>query len=347
MLDKITIKNFTVFQKAVFHLSPGLNVIIGPNGSGKSHLLKLAYSVAKTSYRMRRQTTQSKAVWQKALADDLIQVFRPESLGRLARRQQGQSKAEVGVTFEKLKPAGIQFDFSTKSNTEVQLKGSPPQDFAPQAPIFVPAKELLSLFPGLTALYNNYELAIDATYPDLCDRLNAPLLRGVKLAKIEPVLQQIEQSIDGEVKQEGGRFYLYTKSGRLEIDLVAEGLRKLATLSFLLRNGSLNKSTTLFWDEPDANLNPRLIKQLAAMLFHLAKEGFQIVLATHSLFLLKEFHILEKESRSNKLRYFSLTETQEAGTEVTVGDELDSLPTIASLEAELEQTDRFEEALHE
>jgi len=39
MLNSITLKAFTVFEKAHFQFVNGLNVIVGENGSGKSTLL--------------------------------------------------------------------------------------------------------------------------------------------------------------------------------------------------------------------------------------------------------------------------------------------------------------------
>ena len=347
MLSELDIKNFTAFEKATFNFSPGLNVIVGANGAGKSHILKLAYSLAKTSYNQRDPHKQSKAVWQKAIADDLAKILRPETLGRLARRKQGVTKATVSVKFEKRKSAGFTFTFSTKSATDVQMDGEIPTKFAPAIPIFIPTKELLSLFPGLRALYKSRELAIDETYPDLCERLEAPLFRGPRLEGVKGVIEPLEEMVGGEVKNEHGKFYLYQKEGgKLEIDLVAEGIRKLATLAFLLKNGSLTDTTALFWDEPEANLNPLLIKKLAKMLMLLSANKFQIIIATHSLFLLKELHILSTEGTSNKVRYFGLSANANHASEVVQTDNLETLPDIASLDAELEQTDRFSDALN-
>ncbi|XZF14455.1 AAA family ATPase [Chitinophagaceae bacterium MMS25-I14] len=346
MLNQLDIKNFTAFEHAEFSFSPGLNVIIGTNGTGKSHILKLAYSLAKTSFNQKKQHSQSKISWQKAVADDLIRIFRPESLGRLTRRQQGHNKTQVSVAFEKPKGSGFSFSFSTRSTTEVQLDGAIPGAFAPALPIFIPTKELLSLFPGLRGLYNNYQLSIDETYPDLCERLDHPLLRGPRLDKIKDIVDSLEQMAGGAIKNENGKFYLYqTDGGRLEIDLVAEGIRKLSTLTFLLKNGSVNDTTALFWDEPEANLNPLLIKKLAEMLMLLSARKFQIIIATHSLFLLKELHILSKRNNGNRVRYFSLSANDDHSTNVDTADDLEALQDIASLEAELEQTDRFSEVI--
>ena len=152
----------------------------------------------------------------------------------------------------------------------------------------------------------------------------------------------------GTIKNQGGRFYLLVEEiGRLEIELVAEGIRKLATLAYLLNNGSLKTTTTLFWDEPEANLNPLLIKKLAEILTLLARQGFQIVLATHSLFLLKQLHILSREAPT-PLKYFSLTSNQLGDpTVVEAADELPLLPNIAALEAEMNQADTFLAVLNE
>ena len=262
MLSEIDIANFTAFEQVTLQFSPGLNVIVGANGAGKSHILKLAYSVVKTSFNQQNQTSQSKPVWQKAIADDLMRIFRPESLGRLARRQQGNTKAHVTVKFDSLKAADFSFTFSTRSNTEVQMEGAVPAKFAPAIPIFIPTKELLSLFPGLRGLYKSYQLAIDETYPDLCERLDHPLLRGPRLEGIKAIVEQLEDMAGGEVKNENGRFYLYqTDGGRLEIDLVAEGLRKLATLAFLLKNGSLTDTTALFLGRAGSQSEPVINKE--------------------------------------------------------------------------------------
>ena len=51
------------------------------------------------------------------------------------------------------------------------------------------------------------------------------------------------------------RFYLKPGTqAKLEFNLVAEGLRKIALLWQLIKNGTLEKGSVLFWDEPEAIL---------------------------------------------------------------------------------------------
>jgi ABC-type cobalamin/Fe3+-siderophores transport system ATPase subunit len=79
-------------------ISPGLNVIVGENGLGKSHVLKLLYSILKTQSPGNlpvngvQREKLGKNQLEKQIADELTGNMRPDSLGRLVKRQQGQSE---------------------------------------------------------------------------------------------------------------------------------------------------------------------------------------------------------------------------------------------------------------
>ena len=128
--------------------------------------------------------------------------------------------------------------------------------------------------------------------------------------------------------------------GRLEIPLVAEGIRKIAMLAYLLINGALRDMSTLFWDEPEINLHPRLMENLAKSLVALAAEGFQVIMATHSLFLLREIQIQLHNKGKVKARFFSLSE-EDGDVRVSAGDTVEDMDPISMLDADLEQTDRY------
>lgn len=87
MLKQLAIKNPTVFPETDLQFAKHLNVIVGENGAGKTHLLKMAYAVLATSWDEGRKpaaTAPTKVQLQTRLADKLVNVFRPEALGRLA-----------------------------------------------------------------------------------------------------------------------------------------------------------------------------------------------------------------------------------------------------------------------
>ena len=98
MLNKLHSENFTVFRKADLEFSSGLNVITGDNGSGKSHLLKLGYAILKTLESF-GDKFPAKEIAERGLAGNLVDIFRPETLGRLASRVQGSSGSSVSATW--------------------------------------------------------------------------------------------------------------------------------------------------------------------------------------------------------------------------------------------------------
>jgi predicted ATPase len=142
-----------------------------------------------------------------------------------------------------------------------------------------------------------------------------------------------------------GRFYLNIPgSGKMEMPLVAEGLRKLAMISRLIATGSLLDKGYLFWDEPETNLNPGLIKLIARVIIDLSKSGIQSFVSTHSLFLMREMEILlqSKEYKKIKPKIFAMVKDGD-DIDIEQADNFDDIKNIASLDEELMQSDRFME----
>ena len=127
---------------------------------------------------------------------------------------------------------------------------------------------------------------------------------------------------------------------------MAEGLRKLAMVIRLVSTGSLLDKGFLFWDEPESNLNPKLIRLIARAIMELCQHGIQVFVATHSLFLLKEFEILsmERDFPQVESRYFALV-AADNGVDVEQGSTVEDLETIVLLDEELGQSDRYMEVL--
>jgi energy-coupling factor transporter ATP-binding protein EcfA2 len=345
MLNQMTIKNLTAFPEATLNFSDGLNVIIGENGSGKSHILKAAYSVIAASAeegRKGKASPPTKGLLQKLFAAKLMSVFRPDSLGRLVRRKKGREQCELGFVFSQQK-LNTKFSFSPSSKTDVQIDQLPVV-WGYHSPVFLPTRELLTIYPGFISMYENRYLEFEETYRDTCLLLGAPALKGLREKEIVSLLKPLEKAMGGTIfLSKSGRFYLSIPGQvTMEMFLVAEGLRKLAMLARLISTGSLLDKGYLFWDEPEANLNPKLVKVIAEVILHLCKNGIQVFIATHSLFLLRELEILSYKEpfKGVACRYFALP-LKESGVEVEQGNAVDDLQSLILLDEELEQSDRF------
>lgn len=214
--------------------------------------------------------------------------------------------------------------------------------FVPR-PIFVPSKEIVSLFKGLIGLFESYrDFPLDETYRDL-----AASLATLEPAQPSPLMPDIAERIStllgGELQLVNGELvFERTDGSQLESQLLAEGHRKLALLIYLVRNNVIEQGSALFWDEPEANLNPAAVRLLAEALHALAGGGVQVILATHSLFLLREFEVLAGKNgkQGAPQRYFALGLSKK-GVTISAGDEIESINPLVLLDEALAQSDRF------
>lgn len=342
MLKSLLLSNFAGFPSADFTWSPGLNLIVGENGTGKSLLMKMAYSLGEVSANMSKAPRQGMDEWQRRIADKLRNTCRPDYLGRLVSRQQGRNRCEVKVDFSRLPGAEYTFSFATNARTEVKLE-SLPTAFLSTPPVFIPTREMLSIFPGFISAYEDRHLEFDETYYDVAKALGGIAFRNRTAPELK-LIQELESLMGGQIKLENGRFFLHPRQsgkGAFEMHLVAEGVRKIAMLAYLLINGKFRTRCTLFWDEPESNLNPRLIKSVAAALVALVQSGHQVICATHSLFLLREIEILKaREASPPAVHYIGLSLNDEA-VRVEQSDDVAGISTLVLLDEELQQSERY------
>jgi len=372
MLKKLGIKQFTGFPQADFEFGPGLNVIIGDNGTGKTHVLKLGYLFCRAwpdlmRKGMRLNTKRAESYFEERLAG----LFRIADLGELIRHSHkngAKLSAEVvgniptiqiTMPAEKLLSRGLpecmlwEVRLQRAKGQAVRIEANTiPEEAAVNAfvvqSIFVPSKEIVSMFKGLIGLFEAYrQFPLDETYKDL-----AVALATLEPAAPSPLLSEVGQRIatllGGELRLVNDDLVFEQKDGRtLDSHLMAEGHRKLAMLLYLVRYRIIEMGSTVFWDEPEANLNPAAIRLLAEALYALTGQGVQVIVATHSLFLLREFEVLsrgQEKQTAASTRYFSLGRTRK-GIIVSAGNETVDIDPLVLLDEDLAQSDRFMETL--
>jgi AAA15 family ATPase/GTPase len=314
MIEKIKFEKFTAFEKLEIDFSPGINIFIGENGTGKTHILKAIYSAC--------DITKSK----KNFAEKINKVFLPsgEQIGRLVKRFKRSSNGYVEVHRRSLnqeKSFFIRLSLTnhTKTYDKAKLSGTALKQWInePIESVYIPVKDMMANAPGFRSLYSTRNIHFEEIYADILERAFLPSLRGPIDKGRKKISEILQNEMSGKViytaKEE---FFLKNERGELEFTLLAEGIRKLALLWVLIQNGTLLKGSVLFWDEPEANLNPRLMKTVVEILLELQRMGVQIFLTTHDYVVLKEFDLQLKND--NKILFHSLYRDSERNGEISV-----------------------------
>ncbi|MGL4912083.1 MAG: AAA family ATPase [Romboutsia sp.] len=301
-IEKINIKNFTVFKNIDVNFSDGINVMIGENGSGKTHILKLIYGMCQNSEDSR--STKIAQEYFKTNPLNLIRENNSYSKDLFKRTHSGirfSNNNEISYGFNDDYGKGI-FD------KPIEVIGTSEDNIIPNI-IYIPAKEMLSHSKGFLALNNKYDMPFDKTYIDIITNAELPEIKEVSSIN-QKILNIISKIIGGTVIYESDTFYILKENNKkVEFSLEAEGLRKFGLFYKLIRNGLIEKDSILLWDEPETNINPELIPVLVDILMMLQKEGVQIIIATHSYNLAKYFEIKRKEN--DDVYFHSLYKTED------------------------------------
>ncbi|NUO00203.1 MAG: AAA family ATPase [Saprospiraceae bacterium] len=320
-IEKLQIGNFTCFEVGLFRkFSKGINIFIGENGTGKTHVLKALYAFTNNGNLTPKENTSLNMEGVKYISDYIgasegINLLHDDTQdGYMIMNMFNSGPAEFKIRRTEGEPfMSLQF----------------PQPTAMKNSLYLPHQEMLSWQRGFINIYSRQENGFDRVYYDLAVALNGAKLKSPYLEEAEAFVSEMKETIQAEVYQdENGRFYFkfYNENLTLEPRVVASGINKLGQLMYLILNGSLTKDTIVFWDEPEANLNPRYISVVAKVLKTLAKAGCQLFIATHDYLLI---HLLSLDAEYPQednpgIRFFSFFKTPN-GTKIEEGDTLADL----------------------
>lgn len=296
-LTKLSLEKFTVFEKLDIEFSKGINVLIGENGTGKTHIMKVLYSAC--------QAAQAKGT-AIDFSTKMIKVFKPDDSGlhRLVKRENGAGTAKVKVCSDH-HTLSLEFHSRRKENISVKGRDAWQEEFAGLTSTFIPAKEILSNSHNLIQAIDKGNVDFDDTYKDIISAASVDITKGPEGGLKKKYLKSLQKITNGTVSIKNEEFYLKPgNQSMLEFQLIAEGIRKIALLWQLIKNGTLENGSVLFWDEPEANINPKHIPALVDILLNLQSDGVQIFIATHDYILAKYLEI--KRTGGSSVLFHSL-----------------------------------------
>ena len=313
MLERIEFQKFTAFEDLTVTLSPGINIFIGENGTGKTHILKAGYAACDI---LKGGDDTDLDTIRFAFADKINRVFYPSGrhIGRLVKRSRGRRKGDLKVVrrFEKDKVGYLHLYISNQMKVPERARVVLRRwNKRPLKTAYIPVKDMLANAPGFIALNEYREVHFEEVYVDIIRNASLPPLRRPTEEKRKKLLGKLQKAMEGKVTIKNEEFFLKNKQGDLEFTLLAEGYRKLGLLWLLIQNGTLSKDSILFWDEPETNLNPKLMRAVVEVLIELRRLGVQILLSTHDYVILKEFDL--QTNREDKLTFHGLYRNPESG----------------------------------
>jgi ABC-type Mn2+/Zn2+ transport system ATPase subunit len=319
MIEKLRFDHFTAFDTLEINFSKGINVFVGENGTGKTHILKAVYAAC--------HITKSK----KSLANKINDVFYPagKQIGRLVKRTKGSTSGwmEVKRKLSTGQDAIIRLSLTNHNTSPEQAKISGTTKLWMEesfSSVFIPVKDMMANAPGFRSMFAMRNVHFEEEYLDIIDHAFLPSIKGPMDRDRANILEILQKAMEGKVIEKKEEFFLKNKQGVLEFTLLAEGYRKLGLLWLLIQNGSILNGSVLFWDEPETNLNPKLLETVVRILMELQRLGVQIFVTTHDYVLLKEFDLATKTGDSIKYHalYRKKTDNEIA---YTVSDKLQNI----------------------
>lgn len=350
-INKVELKNFMIFNTLDVEFSPNINVISGENSTGKTAIIKLLYSCLKGC----ADVSASKGgVTKEKLENTLIEklqgVFRPDKdvIGRLVNRKQGSNRADISILFDEKN--ALKIGFGNRQEKHIEIIESAASEFGKTSVVYLPPKEIISATENFASLYADYHIAFEETYYDLARLLERPLRKGPNTNEQNAVMKSFEKIVNGSIVQRDKNFYLKVKgAGEFEMGLVSEGYRKLSTIMYLILSGSLSKNAILFWDEPETNMNPKMIKPMVDSIIELARMGVQVFVTTHDYFVQQCFNMAatyQNEGKNSLEFNFMSLYRAEDGIECETAERLMDLEHNAIMEEFDNLYDREQEMLY-
>lgn len=328
-IDEVKLRNYGMIDNFYCNQFSNINLIIGENGTGKTFLLKALYSAVKSMEEYKRGDDISPI--NDILSEKLRWTFQVDKLGDIVSKN-----ADESLDFQmKLDKTELMYQFSKSASSKVGTVSTSTNGKEGNS-IFIPAKEVLSLFSViLKSREIDKSFGFDDTYYDLAKALRISPSRGKNFAVFADSRKVVSNVIDGKVdydENSGKWYYKNRKNQKFSIGATSEGVKKIAIMDRLLANGYLNTNSIIFIDEIESALHPKAVCQFLDMIDSIANEmGLQVFITSHSYFVIKKLLLIALK-KANTVSCISLNK----GEDVKVCDLHDGMPDNSIIDTSIQ-----------
>ncbi|WP_028328691.1 AAA family ATPase [Brachyspira alvinipulli] len=284
MIKNFEIHDYRQFQNAKFDNFANVNLFIGENDTGKTTILKFLYANChKLKYLTDRKTYDISidealyTIYGKGSENIFDNDFRNSKIVRL----------NLLSNNDKTDFTCILVNSNSETINSKQIINNYNYDYKP---LFIPAKEILSIMNAVIYLKNqNIESGFDDSYTDIIYEILAR--KNIDERELLNVFKNKYDFYKGNIQidKNTNAINYYKNDGNIyNINITAEGIKKLGIFEVLHNTGNLTKKSILFIDEPENSLHPKMIRELMRFLVDISKEGVQIFMASHNSFVLNQ-----------------------------------------------------------
>lgn len=177
---------------------------------------------------------------------------------------------------------------------------------------------------SMTSLFrrrkNNQLTGVPQYFYDLLDLLKENVKDSGKSKGIKEVEEKIDNILKGElaISENGDIHFKDVVSNKsVDLNLTATGVTSLGVISLLLKKNVISEGSFIFFDEPEVNLHPAWQKVMVEVLCSLSLAGVNIVMATHSIDMMKYIEgEMEKLSDNEISEIFSINRLSSDGVSI-------------------------------
>ena len=197
------------------------------------------------------------------------------------------------------------------------------------------ALENIRLSPRFRSFRNRQRLDnVPGYFYDLARELRGEYTGEIAFSELYKNLTS-EEVLAGKIVISNTGELLFQQAGRsFSLHLTAMGVINLGILALLIEKKILDRGTFLFIDEPEAHLHPAWQVVMAETLFELARQGVNVVIATHSADILKWLEVHIKQNPENK-PLVALNHFSREGVTHSAGDNGDIESMLFNIKEEL------------
>ncbi|OTQ36563.1 AAA family ATPase [Gilliamella apis] len=264
-------------------------------------------------------------------------------LSKLSQLVNYHNNKEFSFDFEKLGTISVQFN-KEKAQDQIafQLNRSSIDEFQQlnnivyiESPIFWKIRPALNLIKRnqlinrsiRSKFFQKELLGIPKYFFDLSNLLEVNYTLSPIVSKFEKISSNLKSAIGGkfDISESGDIFFKEEncKNTAFSLYLTSTGTTNLGMLSLLLDKGIISDGSYLFIDEPEINLHPNWQKIMVECLLELSKLNVHVVIATHSIDMIKCIELLiNKNQDLVNNEHFAINQLSSEGSSINAEESI-------------------------